>query len=255
MTASESSARIAGLGTLFKIGSLAAAAYILMKRYKRKKPDDWINQVGYNQQTCGRSYAEGSRGYRIEIESSDELESKASEDASDRYKKMPISSIVNVMKSDELELSNSPVKPKVSDSPATGKENPYPKDMAPPRESSADSKGTEKMQVQSEVLSQGALSGRNWPRHLEGFDKGSDEHAGKLAEINAIGCMAAKGDQEAIDNLFKHVQDQDFFVRYEAIRGLLLYGGKDERELLQDMLPAGDWYLMDIRLEDMRKVC
>ncbi len=76
----------------------------------------------------------------------------------------------------------------------------------------------------------------------------------KLAAIETIGCMAAGGNPRALSLLFKHVQNENSLVRREAILGILQYGGKEDRELLKKTLPAGDWYIMDIRPADIRKV-
>ncbi len=117
----------------------------------------------------------------------------------------------------------------------------------------ADIKEPETMQVLDETLSTPTPAEEsNQPEDLSAK---SDEVRDKLAAIKAIGCMAAGGNPRALSLLFKHMQNENFLVRREAILGILQYGGKEDRELLKKTLPAGDWYIMDIRPADIRKVC
>ncbi|HSD58005.1 MAG TPA: HEAT repeat domain-containing protein, partial [Methanotrichaceae archaeon] len=119
----------------------------------------------------------------------------------------------------------------------------------------ANVKEPETMQALDDTLSSPPLAKEsNAPEGLS-LEREGEKEREKLAAIEAIECMAATGNPEAKNLLFKHVQNEDFLVRHEAIRGILQYGRKEDRELLRQTLPAGDWYIMDIRHEDMRKVC
>jgi len=142
-------------------------------------------------------------------------------------------------------------------SDTTSKSNASPGDRHSIRKSPAqilaDLKDPETMQALDDTISS-TISAYESDRPKE-LDQENDELKKELEAIEAIECMASEGNPKAMNLLFKHVQSENFYVRHEAIRGILLYGGKDDRALLQETLPAGDWYIMDIRPEDMRKVC
>jgi hypothetical protein len=126
-----------------------------------------------------------------------------------------------------------------------------PSEVEGPHRISAKIKEPETIQELDETLSSSlpeASSGQ--PETLRAKNVKQKE---KLAAIETVGSMAADGNQEALDLLYKHAKNDDFSVRQSAIRELLMYGGRDAREYLQETLPAGDWYIMDIRLEDMRR--
>jgi hypothetical protein len=194
MDASGSSLRMFNLGTLFKIGSLAAIAYFLLKRIKEGQAVDLEERQSLSRH-CRRSFSTEERASvkKINIDSSC----------------LPVSSVKKPQTMQALD--------DVLSSPTPADESSAPEGLIPTTE--------------------------------------LDKEREKLAAIEAIERMAAEGNQEAKKLLFEHAQDEDFLVRREAIRGILQYGGKEDRELLQKTLPAGDWYIMDIRPEDMRKVC
>ncbi len=266
MAASESSARITGLGTLIKAGSLAAAVFILMsqyKKYKRKRAKTQIVQQpaeqSYGSYEHDSSSAEKAKGRKIEIESPD-LPEPGTLGTPAKFpgeqKRITITSSKEGIEGDE--------KKEISDISETrsiaGGYNRSPGEMytrkGPSASMSADTKGPEAIKVPDNTPSSPAseaLSARNDNRsNLSEEDRALKE---KIAAIDAIGCRAAEGDPEAVSLLFKHVQNEDFHVRQEAVRGILLHGRKEDREQLHETLPAGDWYIMDIRSEDMRKVC
>jgi hypothetical protein len=235
MTSSGSSVRITGLGTLIKIGGLAAIIYILFEKYHEKqktnriKPPKSVQPHGYNLPSEGRA-----RAQKVKIESSAPSVSRI---------KIDDSSDLNVVSSTEVPKSSSKKE-------YTG--DIY-SEIESPAHILADVKEPETMQALDDTLSSPTPleeSGR-----LESLNLESDEIKKKLTAIVAIECMAAGGNPKALNLLFKHAQNENFLVRYEAIRGILLYGGKEDREHLQETLPAGDWYILDIRPEDMRKVC
>lgn len=230
MTSSGSSVRITGLGTLIKIGGLAAIIYILFEKYHGKqktnriKPQRSVQPYGYNLPSEGRA-----RAQKVKIEPS-----KGS--SHDTMGEIPSATNTGTDSS--------------SINASTG-------DIYSEIESSAhilaDVKEPETMQALDDTLS--SPTPLEESGHLESLNLESDEIKKKLTAIEAIECMAAGGNPKALNLLFKHAQNENFLVRYEAIRGILLYGGKEDREHLQETLPAGDWYILDIRPEDMRKVC
>lgn len=265
MAAFESGSKITGLGTLFKIGSLAAVTYILMKRYKRKKMENQIRRYS-PEKASERDYpsTKGQYGTKIEIESSDKMVprtsaniSETSENTAGKYRKVPVINNTDDIESHDDKGHMILSKEFANPTPASAsKYNPSPGDMYTVK-SQDELKDAMVTQGVSDALSSppsGSESGSE-SRSIEGPDKQGDELREKLAEIDAIGCMAADGNPNAMSLLFKNVHNQDLIVRHEAIRSILLYGGKEDREQLYKDLPAGDWYIMDIRQEDMRKVC
>jgi hypothetical protein len=254
MATSGSTARITGLGTLLKVGSLAAIIYLLMKQYKRKKNETQIKRTSREQSyEHGFSSAKREYGQRIEIESPDTPISTTSAKAASEYRKIPIMSDIEVFEGNDdkeiPEISKESISTKLA---TTSKYNPSPGDMDTGK-SQTSAKESRTVQVPNDALSN-TVSG-NESKNTGILDRENDELSEKLAEIEAIGCMAAKGNPNAMNLLFKNVENQNFHVRYNAIRGILLYGGKEDRQHLHETLPAGDWYILDIRQEDMRKIC
>jgi hypothetical protein len=218
------------LGTLFKIGSLAAVTYYLLKRIKREQVADTGKQYGIYS-PCRSCYSTEKQASvkKIKIESSSPSASSASSTVADDQ--------IGLNKGHTISLS---------ESAEETDEKRYMNVLANVKE-------PETMQALDDTLSSPTLEKEsNTP---EGITAERDRERKKVAAIEAIECMAAGGNPEAKNLLFKHVQNEDFLVRYEAIRGIIQYGGREDRELLQQTLPAGDWYIMDIRPEDMRKVC
>ena len=229
------------LGTLFKIGSLAAVTYYLLKRIKGERVSDTGKQHSLSS-PCRPCYPTEKQASvkKIKIESSSPSVSSASSAVADNQ--------IGLNKGHAISLS---------ESVEENDEKRYMKNQNADRESPAhilaNVKEPETMQALDDTLSSPALAKEsNMPEDLT-MERNKERE--KLAAIEAIECMAAEGNLEAKNLLFKHVQNEDFLVRHEAIRGILQYGGKEDRELLQQTLPAGDWYIMDIRPEDMRKVC
>lgn len=225
MTALVSSLRIVGLGSLFKIAGVAAVTvtYLLLRRIRERRVEGREGQP--KQQKRARSYMYGSspgeraRVQKVKVESPSQHSSRIIvENPSD------ISSTVDIRS-----------------------------DIESPAHILADVKEPETMQALDETLSSPTPAEKSSPP--EALSANSDEVREKLAAIEAIGCMAAGGNPQAVNLLFKHVQNENSLVRQEAIRGILQYGGREDRELLHETLPAGDWYIMDIRPSDMRKVC
>jgi hypothetical protein len=218
------------LGTLFKIGSLAAVTYYLLKRIKREQFADTGKQYGIYS-PCRSCYSTEKQASvkKIKIESSSPSAPSASSTVADDQ--------IGLNKGHTISLS---------ESAEETDEKRYMNVLANVKE-------PETMQALDDTLSSPTLEKEsNTP---EGITAERDRERKKVAAIEAIECMAAGGNPEAKNLLFKHVQNEDFLVRYEAIRGIIQYGGREDRELLQQTLPAGDWYIMDIRPEDMRKVC
>jgi hypothetical protein len=218
------------LGTLFKIGSLAAVTYYLLKRIKREQVADTGKQYGIYS-PCKSCYSTEKQASvkKIKIESSSPSASSASSTVADDQ--------IGLNKGHTISLS---------ESAEETDEKRYMNVLANVKE-------PETMQALDDTLSSPTLA--NESNTPEGITAERDRERKKVAAIEAIECMAAGGNPEARNLLFKHVQNEDFLVRYEAIRGIIQYGGREDRELLQQTLPAGDWYIMDIRPEDMRKVC
>ncbi len=232
------------LGTLFKIGSLAAVTYYLLKRIKGEQVADTGKQHSLSS-PCRPCYPTEKQASvkKIKIESSSPSVSSALSASS-----AVADNQIGLYKGHAISLS---------ESVEENDENRYMKDKSSDRKSPAhilaDVKEPETMQALDDTLSSPTLAKEsNTP---EGLSMERDKEREKLAAIEAIECMAAGGNPEAKNLLFKHVQNEDFLVRHEAIRGILQYGGREDRELLRQTLPAGDWYIMDIRHEDMRKVC
>jgi hypothetical protein len=229
------------LGTLFKIGSLAAVTYYLLKRIKREQVDDTGKQYGIYS-PCKSCYSTEKQASvkKIKIESSSPSASSASSTVADDQ--------IGLNKGHTISLS---------ENAEETDEKIYMKNLSADKESPAhvlaNVKEPETMQALDDTLSSPTLA--NESNTPEGITAERDRERKKVAAIEAIECMAAGGNPEARNLLFKHVQNEDFLVRYEAIRGIIQYGGREDRELLQQTLPAGDWYIMDIRPEDMRKVC
>jgi hypothetical protein len=229
------------LGTLFKIGSLAAVTYYLLKWIKGEQAADLEKQHSLSSH-CRPCYPTEKRASvkKIKIESFSPPVSSASSAAADDQIGLDKGHAIGLPESAEED-----------------DEKRYMKNLNADRESPAhilaNVKEPQTMQALDDTLSSPTpVKESNTP---EGLTMGRDKEREKLAAIEAIECMAANGNPEAKNLLFKHVQNEDFLVRYEAIRGIIQYGEREDRELLQQTLPAGDWYIMDIRPEDMRKVC
>ncbi len=268
MNTSGSSLRIAGLSSILKIGSLAAVTYILLKRITRLQPSKKIT-MQREARPYGQSYsAEGRAGVRkITVDSPGSSASSAA-----RYEPSDISKghTIAITGSEMGEEEKYLLRPKtISSEPErtvplraiegqAAQQGEYPEEEAPAH-ILASVKEPETMQALDDTLSatsqvEGAYAEEGLgPERISDIER--DERQKKIAAIEAIECMAAEGNQEAKSLLFKHVQSEDFSVRHEAIRGILQHGGREDRELLQRTLPAGDWYIMDIRPEDMRRVC
>jgi len=241
MSVSGSSLRIFNLGTLFKIGGIAAITYFLLKRIKGGQATDLEEQQSLSR-PYRRSYSTEERVgvQKIKIDSSSPSVSSAPSAVADNQ--------IGQDKGHTISLSES-VEGNDKEKYLTDKNS----DRKSPAHILADVKEPETMQALDDTLSSSTLAEEsNAP---EGLTAERDKEMEKLAAIEAIECMAAEGNPEAKILLFKHAQNEDFLVRHEAIRGILQYGRKEDRELLQQTLPAGDWYIMDIRPEDMRKVC
>lgn len=267
MNKSRSSLRIAGLGGLLKIGSLAAVTYLVLKRITRKQSPEWIPLQRLTR-PHRRSYTAEDKAdvRRIKIESSSPPTSSAVPYDQSNLAKGHVIAITGGKGSEEEKY---PQRPKTVPSeleraiPLRVIENLRQESKAAPRDQYLDKespahilagvKEPETMQALDDTLSRPAHAAKS--NLEEGLNIEPDEKSEKIAAIEAIECMAAEGNPEAKNLLFKHVQNEDFSVRHEAIRGILQHGGREDRELLQQTLPAGDWYIMDIRPEDMRKVC
>ncbi len=271
MSTPGSSLRIAGLSGILKIGSLAAVTYILLKRITRLQPSKKIT-VQREARPHEESYpAKGRAGVRkITVDSPGSSASSAA-----RYEPSDISkghtiAIAGSERGEEEKYLQRPktisLEPERTFTPGAiesqaaqqSEYREYPEEETPAH-ILAGVKEPETMQALDDTLSgtshvEGAYAEEgSRPERVSDIER--DERWKKIAAIEAIECMAAEGNPEAKSLLFKHVQSDDSSVRHEAIRGILQYGGREDRELLQRTLPVGDWYIMDIRPEDMRRVC
>lgn len=255
MTALGTSLRILGLGRLIKIvGTMAVTVtYLLLRRTRERQAEDRGGQS--KQPKSERSYKysaspkEKTRVQKVKVESPGQYSSSgqySSRIIAENLSDLKVSKVQAV----SLESSSPGAIGSTRDISSTGDIR---SDIESPAHILADIKEPETMQVLDETLST--------PIHAEESNQpvdlgaNSDEVREKLSAIEAIGCMAAGGNPKAVNLLFKHVQNENFLVRQEAVKGILQYGGREDRELLHKTLPAGDWYIMDIRPADMRKVC
>jgi hypothetical protein len=223
MSASGSSLRILGLGSLLKIGSLVAATvtYLLLSRIEEMQTADRTEQ-----QKKVRSYGysslddERARAQRVKVESPGDVSPR------DIHPKResPVHIVTDIRVPETTQVQK-----KTPAIPAAAEDSTQP----------------EKLSIKS--ASENSIRAKN-------VSAKSDELRDKLAAIEAIGYMVAGGDQKALNQLFEHVQSENFLVRQEAIRRILQYGRREDKELLHETLPVGDWYIMDIRPADMRKV-
>lgn len=230
MTALGSSLRILALGGLIKIVGIAAVTvtYLLLRRTKERLAED---SVGWSKQQKVKVESPSQHSSRIIVENPSDLKAGKIQTVSlENSSPGNISSAGDISSTEDIRS-----------------------DIESPAHILADVKEPETMQALDETLSTPTPSEE--PNQPEALSANSDEVREKLAAIEAIGCMAAEGNPEAVNLLFKHVQNENFLVRQEAIRGILQYGGREDRELLHQTLPVGDWYIMDIRPADMRKVC
>ncbi len=268
MSISGSSLRIAGPNSLLKIGGLAAIAYILFKRITGMQPSEKTT-LQRTTRPHERSYtAEGGASVRkIKIDSPGSSTSSAVHYGQSDLAKGHTITITGGEESEVGKYLQRPktvsleperaIPPSAVESQAAQQGESL--DEESPAHILASVKEPETMQALDDTLSRTAhVEGAYAEGELSperGLDIERDEKWKKIAAIEAIECMAAEGNQEAKSLLFKHVQSEDFSIRHEAIRGILQHGGREDRELLQRTLPAGDWYIMDIRPEDMRRVC
>ncbi len=268
MSISGSSLRIAGPKSLLKIGGLAAVAYILLKRIVKMQPSEKIRLQKMTRPPEKSYTAEGREGVRkIKVDSSGSSTSGAAHYGQGDIAKGRTITITGGEESEEEKYLPQPrtvsFEPEKAIPPSavesqTAQRGEY-MDEESPAHILASVKEPETMQALDDTLSRPSYEEEAHAAGELSREKGlgaeSDERTKKIAAIEAIECMAAEGNPEAKSLLFKHVQSEDFSVRYEAIRGILQHGGREDRELLQRTLPAGDWYIMDIRPEDMRRVC
>lgn len=266
MTSSGSSVGITGLGTLIKIGGLAAIIYIIFENYHGKqkanriKPQKSVQPYGYNLPSEGRARAQKVKiesitpsVSRIKIEGPSDLNVVSSTEApKSSSKKEYLESSKGSSHGTMSEIS-SVTNAGTNASSINASTGDIYSEIESPAHILADVKEPETMQALDDTLS--SPTPLEESGHPKSLNLESDEIKKKLTAIGAIGCMAAGGNPKALNLLFKHAKNENFLVRYEAIRGILLYGGKEGRKHLQETLPAGDWYILDIRPEDMRKVC
>lgn len=250
-----SSARTAGIGSLFKMGVLAAATYLILKRIKGKQASDQVPDQELTH-TYARDYPAPERpmAHKIKIDSSTSSPVAATLNNLTGLSKRHT---IVITSGDEGSDKQGSTKRLITERiPASIAEedlatSDLPSEIETPHRFSAKIKEPPSIQELDDTLSTSlpeASAGQPGALRAE-YNKRKE----KLAAIETVGSMAADGNQEALDLLYKHARNEDFSVRQSAIRELLIYGGKDAREHLQDSLPAGDWYMMDIRLEDMRR--
>ncbi len=254
-----SSARTAGIGSLFKMGVLAAATYLILKRIKGKQTSDLMpDQVPDQELTHSyvRDYPAPEKpiAHKIKIDSSTSSPAAATLDNLTGLGKRHTIVITSIDEgSDKQGSTKRLITERIPDSTTEGDlaTSDLPPEIETPHRISAKIKEPPSIQELDDTLSTylpEASAGQSGALRAENAKRSE-----KLAAIETVGSMAADGNQEALDLLYKHANNEDLSVRQSAIRELLTYGGKDAREHLQDSLPAGDWYMMDIRLEDMRR--